>query len=178
MSDTIAAIATAPGEGGIAIVRISGPDAESVFSSLFVPAKAVPRFHSHHLYYGHVMDGEEVIDECMGVLMRAPHSYTREDVAEFQLHGGYAIAHRVLALVLARSVRLADAGEFTRRAFLNGRLDLSQAEAVMELISARGEQARRAAIHQLSGGASAFIRDASDDLYALQAGIAACIDYP
>ncbi len=90
MSDTIAAIATAPGEGGIAIVRISGPDAESVFSSLFVPAKAVPRFHSHHLYYGHVMDGEEVIDECMGVLMRAPHSYTREDVAEFQLHGGYA----------------------------------------------------------------------------------------
>lgn len=178
MSDTIAAIATAPGEGGIAIVRISGPDAESVFSSLFVPAKAVARFHSHHLYYGHVMDGEEVIDECMGVLMRAPHSYTREDVAEFQLHGGYAIAHRVLALVLSRSVRLADAGEFTRRAFLNGRLDLSQAEAVMELISARGEQARRAAIHQLSGGASSFIRQASDDLYALQAGIAACIDYP
>ena len=114
MSDTIAAIATAPGEGGIAIVRISGPDAESVFSSLFVPAKAVPRFHSHHLYYGHVMDGEEVIDECMGVLMRAPHSYTREDVAEFQLHGGYAIAHRVLALVLSRSVRLADAGEDTK----------------------------------------------------------------
>ncbi len=178
MSDTIAAIATAPGEGGIAIVRVSGPDAESVFRQIFRPARMPETLTSHHLYYGHVLDGAEVIDECMGVLMRAPHSYTREDVAEFQLHGGYAIAHRVLDLILSRSVRLAEAGEFTRRAFLNGRLDLSQAEAVMELISARGEQARRAAMHQLEGGASAFIRQASDDLYALQAGIAACIDYP
>ncbi|MBQ6528615.1 MAG: tRNA uridine-5-carboxymethylaminomethyl(34) synthesis GTPase MnmE [Clostridia bacterium] len=178
MSDTIAAIATAPGEGGIAIVRVSGPDAESVFRQMFVPGKPVEQFESHHLYYGHILDGDEVIDECMGVVMRAPHSYTREDVAEFQLHGGYAIAHRVLEMVLERGVRLAEAGEFTRRAFLNGRLDLSQAEAVMELISARGEQARRAAMHQLSGGASSFIRSVSDDLYALQAGIAACIDYP
>lgn len=175
--DTIAAIATAPGQGGVGIVRISGPEAEQVLSRVFRPAKAAPLV-SHMLTYGHVMDGGETVDECMAVLMRAPRSYTREDVAELQLHGGSYLCQRVLALCLQNGARLAEPGEFTRRAFLNGRLDLSQAEAVMGLISARGEQARRAALKQLEGGASSFIRQAAEELYDLQAGIAACIDFP
>ena len=175
--DTIAAIATAPGQGGVGIVRISGPEAEQVLSRVFRPAKAAAPV-SHMLTYGHVMDGTEAVDECMAVLMRAPRSYTREDVAELQLHGGTYLCQRVLALCLQNGARLAEPGEFTRRAFLNGRIDLSQAEAVMGLISARGEQARRAALKQLEGGASSFIRQAAEELYDLQAGIAACIDFP
>ena len=124
------------------------------------------------------MDGEETVDECMAVLMRAPKSYTREDVAEIQSHGGTQILNKVLELCLRCGARLAEAGEFTRRAFLNGRIDLSRAEAVMGLISARGEQERRAAVRQMKGGTADFIRKASDELYRLQAGLAACIDYP
>ena len=175
--DTIAAIATAPGQGGVGIVRISGPEAEPVLSRVFRPAKVAPLV-SHMLTYGHVMDGGETVDECMAVLMRAPRSYTREDVAELQLHGGSYLCQRVLSLCLQNGARLAEPGEFTRRAFLNGRIDLSQAEAVMGLISARGEQARRAALRQLEGGASSFIRQAAEELYDLQAGVAACIDFP
>ena len=175
--DTIAAIATAPGQGGVGIVRISGPEAEQVLSRVFRPARAAAPV-SHMLTYGHVMDGAEAVDECMAVLMRAPRSYTREDVAELQLHGGSYLCQRVLSLCLQNGARLAEPGEFTRRAFLNGRIDLSQAEAVMGLISARGEQARRAALRQLEGGASSFIRQAAEELYDLQAGVAACIDFP
>ena len=175
--DTIAAIATAPGQGGVGIVRISGAQAEQVLMQVFRPGKAAP-LTSHMLTYGHVMDGGERVDECMAVLMRAPRSYTREDVAELQLHGGTYLCQRVLALCLQNGARLAEPGEFTRRAFLNGRIDLSQAEAVMGLISAQGEQARRAALRQLEGGASSFIRQAAEELYDLQAGIAACIDFP
>ena len=179
MSDTIAAIATAPGNGGIAIVRLSGDEAERVLRAVFAPAKpGLTRLTSHLLTYGHVLDGAETVDECMAVMMRAPRSYTREDVAELQLHGGDYTAQRVLSLCLRAGARLAEPGEFTRRAFLNGRIDLSQAEAVMGLISARGDAAHRAAMRQLSGGPSAFIRRAADELYALQAGAAACIDYP
>lgn len=178
-TDTIAAIATAPGEGGVAIVRLSGPEAEAILLRIFRPAgkNALP-LASHLLTYGHAIDGAEAIDECMAVLMRAPRSYTREDVAEIHLHGGAYLSQRVLALCLEKGARLAEPGEFTRRAFLNGRIDLSQAEAVMSLIAARGEQSRRAALRQLQGGASTFIRQAADELYALQAGVAACIDYP
>ena len=178
-TSTICAIATAPGQGGVAIVRLSGPDAESILLRVFRPAgkKALP-LTSHMLTYGHVLDGDTVVDECMAVLMRAPRSYTREDVAELQLHGGSYIAQRVLALCLDAGAELAAPGEFTRRAFLNGRLDLSQAEAVMSLIAAQGEQSHRAAMRQLQGGASGFIRKAADELYAIQAGVAACIDYP
>ncbi|MCH5287566.1 MAG: tRNA uridine-5-carboxymethylaminomethyl(34) synthesis GTPase MnmE [Christensenellaceae bacterium] len=177
--DTIAAIATAPGQGGVAIVRMSGPDAERILSLVFRPAQSgLSALTSHLLTYGHVMDGNTPVDECMAVLMRAPRSYTREDVAELQLHGGGFVAQKVLALCLSHGARLAEPGEFTRRAFLNGRVDLSQAEAVMAIIAAQGEQAHRAAMNQLAGGASGFIREAADTLYEIQAGIAACIDYP
>ena len=178
MSDTIAAIATAPGEGGISIVRISGDEAEQVLARVFRPAGGSSSPESHRLTYGRAVDGDEVLDECMAVLMRAPRSYTREDVAELQLHGGGTTAQRVLAACLAAGARLAEPGEFTRRAFLNGRIDLSRAEAVMALIRSRGEQARRAALRQLTGGTAAFVREAADRLYAIQAGLAAAIDYP
>ena len=177
--DTIAAIATAPGQGGVSIVRMSGPEAERVLMALFRPAKkSLTRLESHMLTYGHVLDGIETVDECMAVIMRAPRSYTREDVCELHLHGGGYTAQRALSLCLRCGARLALPGEFTRRAFLNGRIDLSQAEAVMGLIAAQGDQAHRAAMAQLEGGPSAFIRQAADELYAIQAGAAACIDYP
>ena len=179
-NDTIAAIATAPGTGGISIVRLSGPEAEGILFRLFEPAGREDRAarESHRMMYGHLRDRGETVDECMAVLMRAPRSYTREDVAEIHLHGGTYVAPRALELCLREGARLAEAGEFTRRAFLNGRIDLSQAEAVMELLSARGEQEHRAAIRQMEGGAAGFIRPLADRLYELQAGLAACIDYP
>jgi len=179
-NDTIAAIATAPGTGGIGIIRLSGPEAEGILRRVFVPAGKNPEapLESHRMMYGRLTDGGETVDECMAVLMRAPKSYTREDVAEIQVHGGDYVIHRGLETCLREGARLAEAGEFTRRAFLNGRIDLSQAEAVMDLISARGEQAHKAAIRQMDGGAASFIRPLSDRLYELQAGLAACIDYP
>ena len=177
--DTIAAIATAPGNGGIGIVRISGPDAEKILARVFVPAGGSKRIRqSHQMVYGSLTDGSGIVDECMAVFMRSPRSYTREDVAEIQLHGGSYVVNRALELCLESGARLAEPGEFTRRAFLNGRVDLSRAEAVMEMITARGEQARKAAVRQLNGGASSFIRGFADELADLQAGLAACIDYP
>ena len=178
--DTIAAIATAPGLGGIGIIRISGPDTEKIMKEIFRPAGAADsgEWESHRMRYGRIADGEEILDECMAVIMRGPRSYTREDVAEIQCHGGTQVLHRILQAVLRHGARLAEAGEFTRRAFLNGRIDLSQAEAVMSLIESRGEQERRAAVRQMAGGTADFIRKASDELYLLQAGLAACIDYP
>ena len=174
-TDTIAALATAPGAGGIAIVRVSGPRAEEIQRTLFIPAR---HFESHRMYYGHAVYQGETLDECMAVLMRAPRSYTREDVVEFHLHGGEWAVRGVLHALYALGVRAAEPGEFTRRAFLNGRIDLSQAEAVMALISAEGDRAARAAVRQLSGGVSAFIQKAQASLLQLLSGVAAAIDYP
>ena len=174
-TDTIAAQATAQGEGGIAIVRVSGADAERLLSALFVPAH---EWESHKLYYGHIVYQGETLDECMAVLMRAPRSYTREDVAEIHLHGGSWAAGSVLSALYRLGARAAEPGEFTRRAFLNGRIDLSRAEAVMALISAEGGRAARAAVRQLEGGVSGFIRAAQEELIALLSGAAAAIDYP
>ena len=178
--DTIAAIATPAGNGGIGIIRLSGPASESILQRLFYPAgrDADTAFESHRMMYGHLRDGSETVDECMAVLMRAPRSYTREDVAEIHLHGGAYVLDRGMEMCLKAGARLADPGEFTRRAFLNGRIDLSQAEAVMELISARGSLQHREAIRQMEGGTTGFIRPLADRLYELQAGLAACIDYP
>lgn len=178
-NDTIAAIATPPGTGGIAIIRVSGPDAEKILGSLFVPAaRRSGGFDSHRMYYGHVYDQGEMLDECMAVLMKKPSSYTREDVAELHLHGGGMTSARVLRALAERGVRPAEPGEFTRRAFLNGRIDLSKAEAVMNLISANGQSAARAALRQLSGGATSFIKTIQSDLLETLAAIEAAIDYP
>ena len=176
---TIAAIATAPGAGGIAIVRMSGPESGRILGEIFQPVSGKHPLKSHLLTYGHLMgeDGERV-DECMAVMMYAPRSYTREDVAELQLHGGVYVARKALQLCYGAGARPAEPGEFTRRAFENGRIDLAEAEAVMGLISATGEKAARAAMRQLEGGASVFIRQAQERLYALAAGGEAALDYP
>lgn len=175
-TDTICAIATPPGQGGIAILRLSGPDARDYLEKL-VPQKTP--YEPRRLTYGHLKDADgQRVDECMAVLMPGPRSYTREDVAEIHLHGGQIIAQQALSLAFQLGARPAEPGEFTRRAFLNGRIDLSQAEAVMGLIHAVSKRSAQAAMRQLSGGPSRFIHEALTDLYALLAGLEAAIDYP
>ena len=178
MRETIAALCTAPGESGIAIVRISGENAGDLLRAIFRPYQKDCPFENRKLYLGQVWDETGEVDECMAVLMRAPHSYTRENVAELQLHGGAWAANRVLNALFAMGVRPARPGEFTLRAFLNGRVDLSRAEAVMRLIHASGEAAARSALRQLSGGASAFVQQAQDRLIEMLAALEAAIDYP
>jgi len=155
VDDTIVAPATPLGVGAIGIVRISGAEAVKIASRLFVPRRksAVKDFVSHRLYLGDVFNPQtqEIVDEALLVVMRAPHSYTREDVVEFQLHGGPVVVQKVLELLLQEGARLAEPGEFTRRAFLNGRLDLSQAEAVAEIIKARSEKALSLSLRHLKG---------------------------
>ncbi len=177
-NDTIAGIATGLGAGGVAIVRLSGPGAVALFERVFHARGARPPYADHLLMLGRAMDGESPVDECMGVAMYAPRSYTREDVCELQTHGGAAAAQAVLALLIRSGARLAEPGEFTRRAFENGRIDLSQAEAVMGVVEAASSAALRAQEAMLSGGASRFIRAAQDELTALLAGLEAHLDYP
>ncbi len=178
MEDTIVGLATATGEGGVAIVRMSGEKAVSIFEQAFRPKSAQPPYESHRLMLGQAMDGDEPIDEVMGVVMYAPRSYTREDVCELHTHGGSAAAALVMRRLIALGARPAQAGEFTRRAFMNGRIDLMQAEAVMGVISARSAVALKAEERQLRGGQSRFIREAQETLTGLLAGLEAHIDYP
>jgi tRNA modification GTPase len=159
-NDTIAAIATPQGYGGIGVVRVSGPEAFAIVLPLLRrpggaeragSASALPP--SHLLTYGHIVapSTQEVLDETLVAFMRAPHTYTREDVVEIQGHGGPLVLQRILRLVLAQGARMANPGEFTLRAFLNGRLDLAQAEEVMYLISSQTEMGHRLAMQQLRG---------------------------
>jgi tRNA modification GTPase len=179
LPDTIAGIATAVGEGGIAIVRVSGDHAIDLFSAVFRAPKRQPPYPDHLLMHGTVVDADgHPIDEAMGVVMRAPHTYTREDVCELHTHGGYAAATLVMNLMVENGARPAEAGEFTRRAFMNGRIDLAQAEAVMGIIGARSMAALRSQEALLSGGASRFLKDAQAKLVRLIAGVEAYIDYP
>ena len=179
MRDTIAGVATATGEGGVAVVRLSGENAVSIFSRAFRAAKRTPPYEDHRLMYGHLVDASgQPLDEAMGVVMLAPNTYTREDVCELHTHGGYAAASTAMRLLTALGARPAEAGEFTRRAFMNGRIDLSQAEAVMGIIGARSQAALKSEEALLAGGASRFIRQAQEKLIALLAGVEAHIDYP
>lgn len=178
MSDTIVGIATAPGEGGIAIVRLSGGEAVRLFEQVFTANKKRPPYESHRLMAGHVADEAGVIDEAMGVVMYAPNSYTREDVCELHTHGGHAAATTTVRRLVRLGARAADPGEFTRRAFMNGRIDLMQAEAVMGVIAARSDAALRVQQRQLAGGQSRFVREAQKALTGLLAGLEAHIDYP
>lgn len=176
--ETICAVATAPGEGGIAIVRASGSGARDILGKCFRPARA-GEMESHRMMYGWAVDeAGEVLDEVMAVFYAAPRTYTREDVFEIQCHGGGVCARRVLERVLRAGARAAGPGEFTRRAFLNGRIDLSRAEAVMSLIGANSEAAARASLKQLEGGVSGFVRGAADELKEWMALIEACTDFP
>ncbi len=177
---TIAAIATAPGEGGIGILRISGNDALAVASRIFCARNlknlqdAKPRF----LYYGHVTDGVRAVDEGLAVYMPAPHSYTGEDVVELQIHGSSAALSETLALAFAAGALPAEPGAFTERAFLNGRLDLAQAEAVMDIITAKNRTALLQAESHLTGALSRYVKDTRQALSDLISSLEVTIDYP
>ena len=179
--DTIAAIATPPGTGGIGVVRVSGPAAVCIAQRVFVPPRGRPLQHmeSHRIYHGFVVNaGGERLDEALLCVMRQPRSYTREDVAEISCHGGILITQRVLDAVLAQGARVAEPGEFTKRAFLNGRLDLTQAEAVIDLITARTVASHRAAMAQLQGTLSRQLRDLREQLLQVSVYLEAGIDFP
>ena len=183
LDDTIAAIATPRGEGGIGIVRVSGPLAIQIASQLFRPSRALAadKLPTHTLTHGHIIDtteSDEVVDEVLLGIMRAPKSYTTEDIVEFNCHGGIVTLANVLDLVVKAGARLAEPGEFTKRAFLNGRLDLAQAEAVTELISAKTELSKKIAIDTLAGKLSEHVNQLSDKLAALLAEVEASIDFP
>ena len=176
--EDICAIATAPGEGGIAIVRMSGAGARRILSACFRPARA-REFVSHRMMYGCAVDARgEALDEVMAVFFAAPGTYTREDMFEIQCHGGGVCARRVLSRVIELGARIAEPGEFTRRAFLNGRVDLSRAEAVMSLIGAKSEAAARASLRQLEGGISGFVRGVGEEIKEMMALVEACTDFP
>lgn len=180
--DTIVAIATPLGEGGLAVIRLSGPQALTISDNCFVPAGAVPvkpsAAHTHTIHFGHVVRDGQTVDEVLLSVMRAPHTYTREDVVEITCHGGMLPAKLVLDTVLALGARLAEPGEFTRRAFLNGRIDLAQAEAVADLIHSRTELALRAANEQLAGKLSRRINELRDQMVGILAHVEAHIDFP
>ncbi len=193
-SDTIAAIATPPGIGGVGIVRLSGPDALSIALTLFRrPARRNPTASdgaghndtawqpaSHRLYYGHIVHPAtgQVLDEVLLAYMRGPRSYTAEDVVEIQAHGGPLLLRRILEAALSEGARLANPGEMTLRAFLNGRIDLAQAEAVMDMIGARTDEGLKLAVEQLQGRLSAEVRAARQDVLGVLAMIEASIDFP
>lgn len=179
--DTIAAIATPPGEGGVAIVRVSGPDTERIAKEIF--SRSGGRngtLRSHTLYYGTVRDpkSEAVLDEVLVAIMRKPHSYTGEDVLEVQCHGGPFLVSQILELILSRGARHAEVGEFTKRAFLNGRLDLAQAEAVLDLIRAQTDNGVRLALDQVRGGLSKWVGELREDLLDILVQVEAAIDFP
>src|SRR5579884_3764276 len=177
-ADTIVAIATPPGEGGVGIVRLSGPRALEIGRAL-VRAAPGAAWTSHLLTYGHVIDvaSGRRVDEVLAVYMAAPRTYTAEDVFEVHCHGGPAPLHAVVDLALRHGARPAQRGEFTLRAFLNGRLDLSQAEAVLDVVRARTPTALHVAVEQLAGGLSRRLRPLVDDLMGVLAFLEASIDF-
>ncbi|HEX2229851.1 MAG TPA: tRNA uridine-5-carboxymethylaminomethyl(34) synthesis GTPase MnmE [Candidatus Binatia bacterium] len=178
--DTIAAIATAVGEGAVAIVRVSGPDAERAAGNIFVRGGGKNgKLASHRLYHGKLQDprSHTVVDEVLMTVMRKPRSYTGEDVVELYCHGGVLVVRRVLELVLSQGVRHAERGEFTKRAFLNGRIDLAQAEAVLDIIRARTDKGARLAVKQAGGELSHWVEDLREEFLDLMAQVEAAIDF-
>ena len=179
LTDTIAAIATASGEAGISVVRVSGADAFDIADRVFQCQGRTPSERPGGTFaVGHVVEGNQLIDQALLLIMRAPHSYTCEDVVEIQGHGGSQSARRILRCVLDAGARLANPGEFTQRAFLNGRLDLVQAEAVLDLIHARSDRAAAAALDQLEGRLSQQFNALYDHLIAIASDIEATLDFP
>lgn len=180
--DTIAAIATPPGEGGIGIIRLSGNKAVDIADALFrgLGDRYLSVFEERRLNYGHIVNPEDkkIIDEVMAVYMKEPKTYTKEDVVEIHCHGGAISVRRILELVLAEGARLAERGEFTKRAFLNGRIDLSQAEAVIDLIKAKTDANFDMSLNQLEGSMTKKVRELQHELLTMLAHIEASIDFP
>jgi tRNA modification GTPase len=180
ISDTIAAISTPVGEGGISVIRVSGPDSIDAVDQIFVTKTSINEAATHTVHYGHIKDtaSMERIEEVLVTVMRAPRSFTMEDVVEIGCHGGLVSVKQVLNELLAHGVRLAEPGEFTKRAFLNGRIDLSQAEAVIDLIRAKSDRAFKIALKQVEGSLSQKIKQLRHQLVGLMAHIEVNIDYP
>lgn len=177
MNDTIAAIATAQGVGAIAIIRVSGDDAINIVSKVF-SNKGFKDADSHTIHYGFIMENNEKIDEVLVSKMCAPKTFTREDVVEINTHGGISTTNKVLEVLLSNGCRLAEPGEFSKRAFLNGRIDLTEAEGIIDLINAKTEKAHKMAINQVGGKASLLIKNLRSDLSQILANIEVNLNYP
>ena len=175
--DTIAAISTPLGEGAIGIVRLSGSEAIAIADKVFT-GKSLANCDSHTLNYGHITENTRVLDEVMVGVMKAPKTFTREDVVEINTHGGIAVMNEILQLLLRNGARMAEPGEFTKRAFLNGRMDLSQAEAVMDIIRAKTDQAMNIAVKQLDGSLSNLMNKTRQEILNARAQVEVNIDYP
>lgn len=180
LKDTIAAISTAIGEAGIAIVRMSGDDAIDIIDKVFkgVSNKSIREFENRKFAYGHIYDGDKIIDEVLVVKMKGPHSYTAEDIVEVHCHGGVVAVKRILNLLLSKGARLAEKGEFTKRGFLNGRIDLAQAEGIIDMIKSKTETSFDMGLNQLSGELSKVLNNMIDELISMQALVVANIDFP
>ena len=176
MNDTIATISTALGVGAISIIRVSGPESIEIVNKIFT--KDLLNIESHTINYGYIKDDENIIDEVLVSLMKAPKTYTREDLIEINCHGGIATTNKILELLIKNGCRLAEPGEFTKRAFLNGRIDLVQAEAVNSLLNATTDISRKQAINELQGNNSNLIKELREKLIQMISNIEVNIDYP
>lgn len=176
MEDTIVAISTSVGEGAISIIRLSGHDALNIANKVFT--KDLTKVDSHTIHYGFITSNNEKIDEVLVSVMKAPKTFTREDIVEINCHGGIATTNKVLEVLLENGARLAEPGEFTKRAFLNGRIDLLEAEATMDLISSKAESARKISINTLTGETSNLIKNLRSELVKIISNIEVNIDYP
>lgn len=177
MEDTIAAISSAVGVGAISIVRTTGPKAIEIVNKLFKGAN-LEQAPTHTIHYGHIVDNDLIVDEVLVMLMKGPKTYTTEDTVEINCHGGISTTNKVLELLLSNGCRLAEPGEFTKRAFLNGRIDLNQAEGVMDLINAKTDQARMMAMNTVNGKVSSLIKSLRNEIIQVLANIEVNIDYP
>lgn len=176
MNDTIAAISTTTGIGAISIIRLSGPESLEVASKVFT--KDLTKVETHTIHYGYIKNNNEKIDEVLVSVMKAPKTFTKEDIVEINCHGGIATTNKVLEILLNNGARLAEPGEFTKRAFLNGRIDLLEAEATMDLISSKSDKARKMSLNTLTGETSNLIKDLRSDIVGIISNIEVNIDYP
>ena len=177
MNDTIAAISTALGVGAISIIRVSGDESINIVNKIFKEID-LTKVESHTIHYGHIVSNNEIIDEVLVSVMLSPKTFTTENIVEINSHGGIATTNKVLELVLKNGARLAEPGEFTKRAFLNGRIDLIEADGIMNLIESKNEKSRQLSINQLSGKVSKLIQDLRDKLIQIISNIEVNIDYP
>lgn len=177
MNDTIVGISTALGIGAISIIRVSGKEAITLVNEIF-KGKDLTKVNTHTIHYGHIINKEEIIDEVLISIMKSPKTYTKEDIVEINCHGGISTTNKVLELLIQKGIRLAEPGEFTKRAFLNGRIDLIEADGIMNLIEAKTETSRKLSINQLSGNVSNKIISLRDKLIQVISNIEVNIDYP
>jgi len=181
VTDTIAAIASAASNAGIGIIRLSGKESMEIVNKIFIPInknKEFMKVKSHTVHFGHIVDNEEMVDEVIVIVMRSPNSYTTEDVVEIDCHGGSLVMQKILSLVIKNGARIAEPGEFTKRAFLNGRIDLSQAESVMDIINSQSDMALKSSLNQLKGSVRKAIKDLREKIIYHIAFIESALDDP